>query len=84
MFGGKACPAVSDKWEKCPQKKCAGLNKDSCSHVKCIYYKEAPFGGAAPQGHIRVYHHNNEQRGNKHVCRHIGATCQCTCHSETE
>lgn len=83
-FGGKACPAVSDKWEKCPEKDCANLTKNSCTHVKCIYYKEVTPYSAAPVGHIRVYHHNAESRGNKHVCKHIGATCQCSCHSETE
>jgi hypothetical protein len=76
-FGGKQCPAVSDKWEQCPESECANLTDQSCSHVKCIYYKESGVG------HIRVYHDNGEQKGNKHVCKHIGATCQCDCHSES-
>lgn len=76
-FGGTQCPAVSDRWEKCHENECANLTDQSCSHVKCIYYKESGVG------HIRVYHDNAEQRGNQHVCKHIGATCQCNCHSES-
>merc|ERR1712086_470310 len=64
--GGIACPKEIERKEVCFVKECG------CSHVYCK--RMAP-------GHIKVFHHQKEEKGNKHICKynHKYKDCECTC-----
>jgi len=94
-FGGVACPTELNRWAPCDSSECSAPPSTSCSHVKCVFYRDDDTLGVG-EGHIRVFHHNAEQNGDQHVCKHVGGTsptgiatyatgaktlgsCECTC-----
>ena len=64
--GGKLCPTDLKAAKKCFVKECG------CSHVYCKRMRP---------GHIKVFHHKDEQKGNSHVCKFNKRyqDCECTC-----
>lgn len=83
-FGGVACPTELNRWAPCESSECSAPPSTSCSHVKCVFYRDDDTLGVG-EGHIRVFHHNAEQNGDQHVCKHVDVTsstlgsCECTC-----
>jgi hypothetical protein len=64
--GGKPCPKDLSHEKKCFVKECG------CSHVYCK--RMGP-------GHIKVFHHRLEKKGNQHTCKynHKYQDCECVC-----